>query len=113
METINWVHRCMIVHASIAETCGELAAGLTPAGAGMWTTPLSSTGIPPAAAYISSGLVDQVLADLLVSPEALATGTGISLSDAATILDRSDISEEDPHTALERLGFKLIAVGEL
>lgn len=109
MEEINWVHRCMIVSASIAETCRELASNLTPAGAGMWTTPLSLTGNLPATAYISSGMVDQVLADLLESPEALAAGTGISLSDAAAILSRSDISEEDPHTAMDRLGFKLIS----
>lgn len=111
MGVINWTHRCMIVHASIAETCSELAAGLTPAGAGMWTTPLSPTGEEPATHYISSGLVDQVLADLLESPEELAAGTGITLAEAQSILSAADVSQDDPQSAMARLGLSLISSG--
>lgn len=107
-EIIEWTHRCMIVPDGIAERCRELAATLTPAGAGMWTTPLSPTGAEPATHYISSGLVDQVLADMLESPEALADGTGITLAEAQAILSAADVSQDDPHDAMTRLGLILI-----
>lgn len=110
MEEINWTHRCMIVPAGTVEQCQALAAALTPAGAGMWTTPLSPTGDEPATHYISSGLVDQLLADLLESPDALAAGTGISLAEAQAILASSDVSQDDPHDAMNRLGLTLITV---
>lgn len=108
LEQINWAHRCMIVPDSIVSQCRELAGRLTPAGEGMWTTPLSPTGSPPATHYISSGLVDQVLADLLVSPAALAGGTGITLAEAQTLLAAADVSENGPHAAMALLGLKLI-----
>lgn len=113
MESINWVHRCMIVHASIAETCRDLAANLTPAGAGMWTTPLSSTGNPPATAYISSGLVDKSFADLLESPVALSVATGSTLEEAQAIVAGMHISEDEPHTAMQAIGLAFVVEDEV
>lgn len=113
MEIINWVHRCMIVPASTVVRCREVAAALAPAGVGMWTTRLSTTGSEPATHYISAGLIDHLLADLLESPEALAAGAGITLAEATAILNRSDISEEDPHVALSRLGLSLVTTEEV
>lgn len=113
MGSVTWVHRCMIVPTHIAVLCRELAASLDPAGAWMWTTQLSATGNLPTTHYISSGLIDQLLADLLESPEALSEGVAISLDDAFMILSLADISEEDPHQAMDRLGLMLISKVEL
>lgn len=107
-DIVNWVHRCLIVPAALQVQCQALAASLTPAGAGMWTTPMSTTGSGSPTHFISSGLVDKVLADLLDSPQALATGTGIPLTQAQVILAAADVSTDEPHVAMARLGLKLI-----
>ena len=108
MPEIIWVHRCLIVAASIVAQCRALAASLTPAAADMWTTALSPTGSAPATHYISTGLIDQVMADLLTSPAALAAGTGCSLAEAQALISQADVSDEEPFAALARLGLKLV-----
>lgn len=79
----------------------------------MWTTPLSATGSMPATHYISSGLIGQPLADLLDYPEALAVGSGITLAEAQAILSAADVSQDDPHAALDRLQLTLISVDDI
>ena len=61
-----WVHRTIIVHASVVESARAACAGLAgPGGSGMFTTPLSPTGEAPPTHYISSGLIEAPFADLL------------------------------------------------
>lgn len=103
----TWAFRTMIVPAALAPTCRELAASF-PSGAGMWTTPLSPTGAAPATHYISSGGIWQQFADMLDSPEALAAGAGIPLAQAQAILGACDVSEDQPSTAMERLGLAFV-----
>jgi hypothetical protein len=109
----EWTHRTLTVptaQVEFARLLTETIAG--PAGAGMWTTPLSPTGELPATHWISSGLIDQQFADLLSQPAVcvhLASEAGLSVTaeEVANLLAVADISEEAAFAALARLGLQL------
>ena len=72
-----WVHRTIIVPASIAEPARAACVGLAgPGGTGMFTTPLSTTGEAPPTHYISSGLIEVPFADLLPLTSVTYDGDG-------------------------------------
>lgn len=113
MSQINWVHRTMIVPDNLVENVRSLAESFGPASSGMWTTALSSTGKSPATHWISAGLIDENMAQIMESPEALKiasenTGVTITLEEAAFILSNCDITEEEPLTVIERLQLKMV-----
>lgn len=61
-----WRHRTLIVpadHAALARNLCAVLAG--PAGAGMFLTPLSASGLHPATHYISAGLIEDTFAAIL------------------------------------------------
>lgn len=61
-----WTHRTIIVNADQVELARSLCAALAgPAGEGMFTTPLSATGLFPATHYISAGLIEDTFAAIL------------------------------------------------
>jgi hypothetical protein len=97
----------MIVPAAIVATCRALAAQF-PSGAGMWQTPVSPTGNAPVTHYISSGQIWQEFADMLASPDALSTATGIPLAQAQAILGGCVVSSDDPWTVLANAGLVLV-----
>jgi hypothetical protein len=103
----TFVHRVLIVPVSIVAQCRSLAAQF-PSGAGMWQTPLSPTGALPATHYISSGKIWQEFADMLASPEALSTATGIPLAQAQPILGGCIVSSDDPWVVLANAGLVLV-----
>ncbi len=116
---MSWVHRCMIVpteHVDLARKLCETLAG--PGGAGMFTTPLSTTGIDPATHWISSGLIESEFADLLpmgstpgqpdvVHSLALQAGTSVSIDDITRLLAAVDVSDQPHAEALDRLGLAM------
>ena len=113
MNPINWTHRTLVVPAVIVDQCRALCAAATPAGDGMFTTALSPTGDEPATHYISSGLLDADFAALLESPEAMLAGLtaldiAVDLATCQAILSASDVSEDEGHAALERMGLLMI-----
>ena len=107
----------------LARTLAETIVG--PAGYGMWTTPVSKTGIHPPSHWISAGLIDPNFAQLLplitvgeevvVSPGdapgmvrlAAEAGLDVSLELIEALLQNSDVSEQDPFAALTRLNLKI------
>lgn len=126
---MDWTHRCLIVPAEQVELAKALTLNLAgPGGSGMFTTPLSPTGEHPATHYISSGAIEKPFADLLPlvqveldnsvtvapgNPDQIVTLAGnsgfeITLNQVKTLLDSSDVSEQDPFTAMSRLGLKLV-----
>lgn len=132
-----WTHRTIIVPATIAEPARAACAGLAgPGGSGMFTTPLSATGMFPATHYISSGLIEQPFADLLPltsvtyaedgTPSTeirpgnvaltvqLATDAGLTITAAevSAMLAAVDVSEQSAEGALARLGLRIIAAPE-
>lgn len=130
---MSWVHRCMIVPAGYAELARKLCETLAgPGGAGMFTTPLSTTGVDPATHYISSGLIESEFADLLpliefpadadpvihpgqpdlITQMATDQGMGVTVDEVQALLASVDVTEQPPTDALDRLGLRLSAEPE-
>lgn len=130
---MSWQHRCMIVpaeHVDLARVLCETLAG--PGGAGMFTTPLSTTGVDPATHYISSGLIESDFADLLpliefpadadpvihpgrpdlITQMATDQGMGVTVDEVQALLASVDVTEQPPTDALDRLGLRLSAEPE-
>lgn len=128
-----WTHRTIIVNADQVELARSLCATIAgPAGEGMFSTPLSATGLFPATHYISSGLIEAPFADLLPltsvtygedgTPSTstrpgnvaltaqLAAEAGLTISEAevAALLAGVDVSEQKAEEALSRLDLRLI-----
>ena len=109
-----YLHRCLILQAdqqSFAQGLCEMLAG--PAGAGMFTTGVSPAGDAPATHFISAGMVEDTFAGIMSSPDVLfavcqQAGLDIPLSKCKGLLDTSDISEDQPFNALDRIGLKLV-----
>jgi len=133
-----WVHRTIIVPAPLVEAARGACAGLAgPGGSGMFTTPLSATGMLPASHYISSGMIEAPFADLLPltsvsyaedgTPSVetrpgnvaltvqLAADAGLPLTEAevSALLSAVDVSAQSAQDALARLGLRLIAEPEI
>ena len=119
MDTI-WTYRCLIVTDAHVQFARELSATVAgPAGAGMWTTPLSPTGAEPATHWISAGLISQDFAALLplgddpgnaalVAELATANGMETTAEQVQALFDASDITKEEPHAAMARLGLVMV-----
>lgn len=114
-----WVHRTIIVPASLVIQARELGAALDAAGHNMYTTPLSATGKAPATHYISSGLISAAFVHLLADPEQLyayaqagAEAQNLTLkatqADADGLKELSVISEGDPFVLMDELGLKMV-----
>jgi hypothetical protein len=121
----DWTYRCLIVpdaHVVFARALSETVAG--PAGAGMWTPPLSASGFMPATHWISAGLISAEFAALLplttypadaepvttpggaamVAQLAAANGFEATIEQVQALLDASDITEQEAMQAVGRLG---------
>ena len=126
----QYTHRVVIVPAAFQALAQGLceAAAEGDAGKDMFTTGLSADGTEPASHYISSGPIYESLADLLpltafdeegqpttrpgaVAPvEAIAAQAGIGLpaGTIAALFDAIDVTEQEPFTAMARLGLTLV-----
>lgn len=114
MDQVNWVHRTMIVPAEVVEDARALSDCFGPAAQGMWTTALSPTGAEPATHYISAGLIDEVFAAFLSSPEALhAAAEGLDLpvsqAECEALLAASEVTDEKPFAVLARMELQLVS----
>jgi len=104
----NWVHRTMIVPAARVAETRALASAATPAGAGMWTTPLAPPGQTRATHWISAGLIDPEFAAVMDSPEVLAAATGLTLARARNMLAACHVSDRDPWEVMAELNLTII-----
>ena len=129
-----WVHRTIIVPASLVEAARGACAGLAgPGGSGMFTTPLSVTGTLPASHYISSGMIEAPFADLLpltsvtygedgtpststrpgnvalTAQLAAEAGLPITEAEVAALMGGVDVSEQQAEEAMSRLGLQIVA----
>jgi len=109
----EYLFRTLIVTADNAPLARSLAAGLTPAGDGMFTAALSSTGLAPATHYISTGPMDAELMLALDSADTLYAAcqeaeADIPLAACQKLIAESDVSDEQPFSAMERLSLKLV-----
>lgn len=119
----TYVQRCLIVPAAYAPLARALCSGLAPggSGAGMLATPVSSSGALPATHFIAQGMIEDTFAALLPldsldgnktpgQPETIVAlaGGAVTLAQAKALLAAIDVTEQDPFTAMSRLGLKLI-----
>ena len=108
------IFRTMIVQADDVVLAREIASSFGTGGEGMWTTPLSSTGLYPATHYISTGFIPPEFANLLTDTQALydiATEQGVvcTLAQVEQLVNNSDITEEEPFVAMFRLGLMMVS----
>lgn len=115
--------RTIIVPASIVEAARNLGECLHPAAAGMFTTPLSQTGLFPATHYVSSGLIEDIWLTALYDANVLyaaaqqgAKQQGLvltaSLVDTTLLIANTDNTNEPAFQAFARLGLQACAVEE-
>jgi hypothetical protein len=87
------------------------------AGSGMWTTGLSPTGAEPATHYVSTGMIEDTFAALLVDADAMyaaaqEAGAPVTLEQCQALIAGSDVTDEPPFDAFARLGLKLVQTDE-
>lgn len=128
---MEYSKRCLIVPVFYASLARTLCAGITEGGAGasMFTTAVSVSGDVPATHYISDGLIGSDFASLLplttytsdiaglvtatVTPGQPSTITllakgAVTLSQITALLDAIDVTQQEPFTALARMGLQII-----
>ena len=120
-----WVHRTIVVDAAQVELARSLCATLAgPAGDGMFTTPLSTSGSLPATHYISAGLLEDEFANLLpnhldgeqldqgnpVMVVHLAQQLGVEVTEAvvSNLLADVYVSEAQPEAVLSFLNLTIV-----
>ena len=123
----------LIVTAADADTSRAIAAAFGPGGVGMWTTPLSASGLDPVTHYISTGYIPAEFVAL--SPMATweqdengnwvqtdyypgdaasvygfcqQAGLPYTLAQIEGVFSRSDVSQQEPFVALGRAGLKIV-----
>lgn len=129
--------RTLIIKASDAILARQIAAAFGPGGENMWTTGLSATGADPATYFISTGYIPAEFVSLspmavwtqdelgawnkteyypgdavTVAAYAAAAGLNITQAQVETIFTNSDVSAQEPFSALSRLGLKIIVGAE-
>ena len=125
-----WLHRSIIISADQRDLAAQLCAVLAgPGGSNMFTTPLSADGAAPATHYISAGMIEDNFAallplDALVDDVWTRTYPGlpetivqlynatdnppVTLNQVTAVFATADVSEEDPHQAMARLGLQIV-----
>jgi hypothetical protein len=128
------IFRTLIVASASVELAREIAASFGPAGEGMWQTALSANGVYPSTHFISTGYVPEEFVVLLpyqaweywdgawkrtqktlgnpVELYNLATAQGVvcTQADIDTLFTTSDITDQQPFVAMDRLGVKFISL---
>lgn len=105
------VFSTIIVLSSHVETVRFLCEKIAGESANkMFKTGLSVTGNVPVTHYISSGYINEQMFELMGDPEAIVAASEgvISLNQITAILSNSDISQDDPFAAMDRLQLKMI-----
>lgn len=103
----------LIVPVALTPLARALAAGLSPRGAGMFTAALSPTGQEPATHYVSSGRIDAEIGAVLTDANALyaacqQAGASVTLAQCQALVSQSDVSNDNPFSAFDRLGLALV-----
>lgn len=123
----------LIVTAADAPTSRAIAAAFGPGGVGMWTCPLSASGLDPATHYISTGYIpadfvsmcpmatwgldeDGNLVQTDFYPGDVAAVYGFcqqselpyTLAEIEGVFSRSDVSQQQPFVALGRMGLTIV-----
>lgn len=111
------VFRTMIVPEPYATLAAVVAAAVSETAAGMFETPLAPRGGALPTHRISSGWGDAAVPATLQDAEAahaacIAAGHYVQPAHCAAMSAAIDITEQDPHAAMARLGLELLAAEE-
>jgi hypothetical protein len=111
------IFRTLIVQADDVVLAREIAASFGTGGEGMWTTPISATGLYPATHYISSGFIPPEFAYLITDAQALYDiainqGVDCTLAQVEELVADSDVTQEEPFPAMARLGLGLVIIND-
>lgn len=106
------VFRTMIVPANLVSLARGLGAGLSPGGAGMFTTGLSASGAGEPSHFVSTGLIGERFAECIADGATLhaacaEAGATVTRAQADALVAGSDVSGDAPFDALARLGLTL------
>ena len=116
--------RTIIVSDAYIDLARTITETLAPVGGkGMYSTGLSADGTAPATHWIISGFIDADYAALLPRdgaggyPEMIVqmcadADFDVALADVEAMLAASDVTTEEPFTALARLGLQIIQTEE-
>lgn len=96
--------RTILAPASVVAECRALAASF-PGGEGMFVTPVYTGS--EITHYISTGKIEQSVADMLDNPAQFAAAIGADPAHVQAIRDQMDISTGPYQDALTRLGLTL------
>lgn len=132
------IFRTLILPATVTPLAQEIAATLSPGGAGMWTTGLSATGAEPATHFISTGFIPPEFAHMVpeqfweqdetgawvqtgsepgnpvaVYEACTAAGMTVTLEQVEAIFAVADVTEQEPFVAMGRLGLVLVSTGDV
>ena len=131
------IFRTLILPANVTPLAQEIAATLSPGGAGMWTTGLSPTGAEPATHFISTGFIPPEFAHMVpeqfweqdetgawvqtgsepgdpvaVYEACTAAGMTVTLEEIEAVYAVADVTEQEPFVAMGRLGLVLVQSAE-
>jgi hypothetical protein len=126
--------RTLILSAAVTPLAQQIASTLSPAGAGMWTTPLAPSTEGPATHYISTGYISSEFAHMVPcqawvqdeggawvvaevtpgSPEAVtqacnALGMAVTLAEVQAVFAGADVSAQEPFVAMGRMGLVMVS----
>lgn len=115
------VLRTILIPAGLAPLARALAAGLSPAGEGMFVRGLAPSNESEPTYYVSSGPIGEDFAELITDADKLhaACGGQATLSDCQALVSQSVVSDgfheidgeqvaEDPFALFARLGLVLL-----
>lgn len=109
---------CMIVSASVVELARAMADVVAPStGTHYYRSPLEPEAGGPVSHYITEGWIDGPVADVLLARDpallhaALTSyGGAFTLAECEAVTTGSDVSTDDPFSAMARLGLRMAVV---
>lgn len=131
------IFRTLILPADVTALAQQIAATLSPAGAGMWTTGVSPTGSPPATHFISTGFIGPDFAHMVpeqywgqdetgawvetgsragdpdsVYAACIAAGMTVTLEEIEAVFAVADVTAQEPFVTLSRMNLQLMNIME-
>ena len=128
------IFRTLALPATVTPLAQEIAATLSPGGIGMWITGLSPTGAEPATHFISTGFIPPEFAYMVpeqfweqdengawvqtgstpgdpvaVYEACTAAGMTVTLEEIEAVYAVADVTEQEPFTAMGRMGLVLVS----
>lgn len=105
------IFHTIIIPASLAPLARALGAGLSPAGAGMFVTPLYDA-TNTITHYISSGWIGEEFGTLITDADLLfeACAGAATIEQCTALVSQSTVSTDEPHSLIATMGLTLSGV---